>query len=302
VRGCACRGTMGLAHLSCLVRQAEVAMKEKEELNTGEGLLKWQKCFDCGQGFHGAVCLALGWGAWKTYLGRKDTDGYRCISMALLGGALRMSSRLEEALPVLEAHSVLVRRYWSHDEENILCSQGSIASCLANLGRHDESLVLKREVFAKFVALLGATHERTILTGANLTVSLNQRKLFGETKTLVRDKLLPAARRSLGADHDLTLKLNQNLSAALQLSPEHTRDDLLEAQTIMQDVIQRRRRVFGPAHPNTLRAEAAEATLSRMRQVQRRRPAFESTPSVEARDLISTQATIYLKPRPPCRT
>ena len=25
VRGCACRGTMGLAHLSCLVRQAQVA-------------------------------------------------------------------------------------------------------------------------------------------------------------------------------------------------------------------------------------------------------------------------------------
>ena len=26
VRGCACRGTMGLAHLSCLVRQAQVAV------------------------------------------------------------------------------------------------------------------------------------------------------------------------------------------------------------------------------------------------------------------------------------
>ena len=26
VRGCACRGTMGLAHVACLVRQAEVAV------------------------------------------------------------------------------------------------------------------------------------------------------------------------------------------------------------------------------------------------------------------------------------
>ena len=32
-------------------------------------------------------------------------------------------------------------------------------------------------------------------------------------------------------------------------------DDLLEAERIMQDVVQRRRRVFGPAHPDTLRAE-----------------------------------------------
>ena len=37
----------------------------------------------------------------------------------------------------------------------------------------------------------------------------------------------------------------------------NTGDDLLEAETIMQDVVQRRRRVFGPAHPDTLRAEGS---------------------------------------------
>ena len=35
----------------------------------------------------------------------------------------------------------------------------------------------------------------------------------------------------------------------------NTGDDLLEAETIMQDVVQRKRRVFGPAHPETLIAE-----------------------------------------------
>ena len=34
-----------------------------------------------------------------------------------------------------------------------------------------------------------------------------------------------------------------------------TGDDLLEAETIMQDVAQRRRRIFGPAHPDTFSAE-----------------------------------------------
>ena len=34
-------------------------------------------------------------------------------------------------------------------------------------------------------------------------------------------------------------------------------DDLLEAETILQDVVKRRRRVFGPAHPDTLRVETA---------------------------------------------
>ena len=72
VRGCACRGTMGLAHLSCLVRQGGVSVKEKEEDGTGEGMQKWQRCFDCGQNFHGAVLLALGWASWKTYFRRAD--------------------------------------------------------------------------------------------------------------------------------------------------------------------------------------------------------------------------------------
>ena len=39
-------------------------------------------------------------------------------------------------------------------------------------------------------------------------------------------------------------------------------DDLLEAETIMSDVAQRRRRVFGPAHPETI---IAQKNLSRIR-------------------------------------
>ena len=41
----------------------------------------------------------------------------------------------------------------------------------------------------------------------------------------------------------------------------HTGDDFLEAETIMRDVVQRRRRVFGSAHPDTL---LSERTLSQV--------------------------------------
>jgi len=43
----------------------------------------------------------------------------------------------------------------------------------------------------------------------------------------------------------------------------NTGGDLLEAETIMQDVVQRQRRVFGPAHPDTL---SSEHTLSGVRR------------------------------------
>ena len=47
------------------------------------------------------------------------------------------------------------------------------------------------------------------------------------------------------------------------MDPNATRDDLREAETIMQDVLQRRRRVFGLAHPSTA---WCEAELSRVRE------------------------------------
>ena len=44
----------------------------------------------------------------------------------------------------------------------------------------------------------------------------------------------------------------------------NTGDGLLEAETIMQGVVQRRRQVFGPAHPNTRWAEKLMSTVRKI--------------------------------------
>ena len=106
---------------------------------------------------------------------------------------------------------------------------------------------------------------------------------WNQAISLARDQLPPLARQSMGADHTLTLDLNQDLAVFLSGNPECTRDDprlnqhnsrrrrnlnpntgndLREAETIMQDVAQRRRRVFGSTRPDALRAES---TLSEVR-------------------------------------
>ena len=120
----------------------------------------------------------------------------------------------------------------------------------------------------------GASHERTIACGVNLALSMLDVERWDDARTFLR-KVLPVAGRSLGANHNQTLRLGQNLAAALNNNPEFTRDDprlnqpravsrpidlntgddLLEAENIMQDNVQRWRRVFGPAHPETRRAE-----------------------------------------------
>ena len=144
--------------------------------------------------------------------------------MGVLGDAL-VRSRSEEALPVLEASLALTRRYWSRDEKSILCAQSGLANCLNRLRRHDEALVLQRDVYARFVAIKGLSHERTILAGSNLVGSLNNLKLWNESKPLLCD-LLPAARQSLGSDHDLTLGLHYSLAVALVNNPGRTRENL----------------------------------------------------------------------------
>jgi len=170
----------------------------------------------------------------------------------------------------------LKRRHWWRDEAYILVAQTNLASCLDDVGRGQEALILMREIYARRIASYGLAHEHTIQTGSNLIVTMFRLGLYDEGKTLLRDQLVPAARRLLGYDHDTTLDLNKNLANAIQEDPKRSRDnrrlnqrdarrrdlfnldtgdDLLEAETILLEVVKRRRRVFGPTHPDTLLSE-----------------------------------------------
>ena len=61
---------------------------------------------------------------------------------------------------------------------------------------------------------------------------------------------MPVARRTLGAEHDLTLNFRDIYGRCLCRDPGASRDDVAEAIEIMEDVQRRVRRVFGPGHPN----------------------------------------------------
>ena len=86
VRMCACRGTAGFAHASCLAEQAKILVAEAEENNLdykvkNERWRRWDECSLCEQQYHGVVKCALGWACWKTYLGRPEADEARVMAM-----------------------------------------------------------------------------------------------------------------------------------------------------------------------------------------------------------------------------
>ena len=104
MRMCACRGTAGFAHVSCLAEQAKILMDEAEEnkLNdkAAKAWMRWHMCSLCEQDYHGVVRCALGWACWKMYVGRPEEDRSRCDSITQLGNGLSSAGHHEAALSV----------------------------------------------------------------------------------------------------------------------------------------------------------------------------------------------------------
>ena len=67
--------------------------------------------------------------------------------------------------------------------------------------------------------------------------------------------LLPLARRALGADHDIYLRLAHSYAYAAMNFAAASRDELIFAEILLEDTTRRLRRVLGPAHPSTSKAE-----------------------------------------------
>ena len=252
VRMCACRGTAGFAHVSCLVEQAKILVAEGEENNVGDDALqarfnRWYACSLCKQRYHGVVACALGWACWKTYVGRPETYGIRRTAMSMLGNGLANAGHHEDELSVREAELAIERRL-DAPEEHILVVQGNLAVTYYKLGHIEKALSIERDVYSGRLKLNGEEYDETLRAANNYTVSLKGLQRFKEAKSLLR-KTIPVARRVLGDNDRLTLKMRRIYAQSLYKNDDATLDDLREATTTLEEAEQTARRVFGSAHP-----------------------------------------------------
>ena len=254
VRGCSCRGTAGVAHVSCLAEQAKILYAEAEENNLGvkvknERFSRWHACSLCEQGYHGVVRGALGWACWKTYVGRLETDWARQMAINMLGNGLSTSSLHEDALSVREAELSMLQRLGA-PEQNILVALGNLATTYETQGRLEQALRLRRDVYSGFLKLFGEENIHTILNANNYVLSLVNLQRFEEAKALQR-KTLPVTRRVCGENHEVTLKARLVYGETLYRDPSATLDDLREAVETIEDTARTARRVLGGSHPLT---------------------------------------------------
>jgi tetratricopeptide (TPR) repeat protein len=260
VRGCSCRGTAGLAHVSCLAEQAKILVAEAEENNLdweakNSRFRRWNTCSLCEQSYHGVVRGALGWACWKTYVGRPEADNTRRLAINQLGNGLSETEHYEAALSVREAELAMERRLGTC-EEGILVTQSNLATNYHRVGRYDESLRLLGDLYSGHLKIYGNMNRRTLIAANNYAWGLFYARRFEEAKALMR-KTIPVARRVLGDSYDLTLMMRWVYARALYLDTDATLDDLREAATSLEETERIARRVLGSAHPDVSSMENA---------------------------------------------
>ncbi len=259
VRGCACRGTAGFAHVSCLAEQAKILVAEAQENNLGSKVFnkrwrRWDTCGLCEQDYHGVVACALGWACWKMYVGRPETDNARFGAMRHLGNGLFTASHYEDALPVQEAElSMLQRRGAS--ERDMLAVQSNLASTYGKLGQSEQALQLKRDVYSGYLKLYGEEHKDTLIAAYNYVLTLGDLERWEDAKALMR-KTIPVARRALGDNYEMTLSMRKTYALALCCGGAPSLGDLREAVNTLEDVAPTARRVLGGAHPTVVQVES----------------------------------------------
>ena len=252
---CACRGTAGFVHISCLVEQAKLAVAD--DMSRESEQQKWSRwtiCRLCHQPIRGKVKCAIGWACWRTY-----ADGYilengqwKCQintfqALTAVGHGLQDTGRNAEALTIfqtVEKGSKTAARLDSTFVPLILMAETNLAKAFEAVGRHDESLEIRRGLLERTKACMGATDQDTFVDALNLGNSLYDTGKFEEAKALLPE-YVDSCCATYGPDHRLTLKLRFALCRARGVVWDGSYEEVCASDKDLEDIDRRVRRVLG---------------------------------------------------------
>ena len=196
--------------------------------------------------------------------------------MSDLGNGLSAADHHEDALSVGEAELSLHRRRGA-SVEVILDVQTNLASTYQRLGRLEEALQMKRDVYSGHSRHrdLGPLHQNTLKAALNLSTSLVNAGNYAEARAFTRDQM-ELARRALGADHPVTLDFQWGYSRAFTLDKGVSAEQLAEVATTLEKTLKVSQRVRGREHPLT-RAIRDEFTIAKTKEELVRTGALEGS-------------------------
>ena len=125
--------------------------------------------------------------------------------MRQLGNGLSSAGHHEDALSVQGAELSMQRRLGT-SEEGMLIAQSNLARTYQLLGRSEEALHVKRDVYFGHLKLKGEENGKTLIAANNYANTLIHLERFEEAKALLR-KMMPVAQRALCKSNETTLKM-----------------------------------------------------------------------------------------------
>ena len=172
------------------------------------------------------------------------------------GSRARCNRSSRSALSVAIFRASSAERRFGASELDLLALQGNLAATYRRVGRAEQALCLKRDVYSGRLRLNGEEHEQTLVAANNYAGSLIDLQKYEEAMSLLR-RTMPVARRVTGDTSDISIRMRKIYADALYEDPGATLVDLREAVTTLEDTARIARRVFGGAHPLTRQTEQA---------------------------------------------
>ena len=200
-RGCACRGSFGWTHVTCLVKPAETARAPPP----GEPYFTaWVSCSTCKQEFTGLVKLRLAIALWAKYARAVEPNQLRVLAACSYAAALGAAGEHAEAVRLRRGILDDRTRVADPEHRGTLDCASKLARSLLLHGECAEAAVLLRMTLAVETRTAGPDDEGTLFTEGLLVKVLLSLGKYAETEALCRGAL-EKMRRVFGRDHGDTL-------------------------------------------------------------------------------------------------
>jgi serine/threonine-protein kinase len=180
-------------------------------------------------------------------------DPATLFSLNQLANMLVRNGRHNEGIRAFREALKRRRRVLGTDHADTLRSMNDLAFWSGDGGRHGEAIALHREVIERRSRVLGPEHYDTLWSTNDLAVALGRVGRYREAEALLLDALATWRRSDISQEPDAFM---ENLADAY-----HGQERYEEAEALIGEVLEIRRRLFGDEHPQTLSAIRNQATL-----------------------------------------
>ena len=252
--GCACRGSAGHAHPSCLIAAA------KHKPNAKARHLAWMYCPTCNQSYAGPMEMGLARARWDLHRDAPEADNERLQAMGYQGLALSKSGDAVRATPIYEKLVSIMRRTHGAGHVETVQHMVNLASMRAHMGEHAATIPLLEEALSALNAIEGVTYQSdpktcllTMRCMSMLSAVYCRMRQFGIARLCgeLATHGLREAGTSVNMNAAIVLTVNAigNLGACLTDAGDYAGGLALHEESATMA-----RRVFGEANPITQRA------------------------------------------------